>query len=291
MSRYNIKVKFYESGEIQIHTFPNGVDFSKSLLENDALDVLPSSSNNNIKYSSAKSYNEYNTIRSLRRTKQTVFNYALNNEWEYFVTFTFDTLFHRYDFDSIRKYMAKWLNNFKCQKCPDLKYIGVPEFHKDGAIHFHFLISNVNKDFLKLSDNQIKYKNQFYCPTFPCRNFWEPVRNSVAAASYMCKYISKDLAATELARSESEAFSTSPDGGNNDNDTTGHQKGAGNGTKARYIRSRNLNLPEERTFFLDSSELPEGIDLATYIQSMYFPEYSVYSVQNGRNDSAFLRLI
>jgi len=80
-----------------------------------------------------------NDNRSLRRTKTLVKDIILCNHFDYFCTFTFDNRKHnRYDIEHCKHVMHMWLHRQR-EKSPDLKYIIVPELHKDGALHFHSL--------------------------------------------------------------------------------------------------------------------------------------------------------
>ena len=81
---------------------------------------------------------------STNRAKSMVYNYARANEWEYFITMTFDKVkIDRYNYDACSKAIRKWLNNIRNNYAPNLKYIIVPEQHllRNGdtqrAWHFH----------------------------------------------------------------------------------------------------------------------------------------------------------
>lgn len=321
MARYNIKIKYYDSGEIQIHTFPNGVDFDSSTLLSDHCDFLPSS--DDVDFDSSTLLSDHcdvlpssdhsydNCVRSLRRSKGLFFDYALNNLWQYFVTFTFDSLHDRYNLDSCNKSIRKWLQNFKSRYCNDFKYLGTFEYHKDGAIHYHFLVSGSDLDkYLIPSDLQQLYPNMYYCPFYHSRNLWDPVRSSIAIACYMCKYISKQLGVIlarstgvpsnrEINKTEKNKFSEE------ENNSSVNQLSAlapslespenlpkvlGSDRITRFICSRNLSKPESREFFISSTELPEGIDLASYVIDNFFPDYEIQNVSNGRRNSSFIRL-
>ena len=85
---------------------------------------------------------------NLRRAKQAIYDLAALNDWKYFVTLTLDgEHIDRYDPTQIVKPVTKWLDNMVQRR--DLQYMIVPEYHKDGAIHFHGLVS----DGLHLSDS------------------------------------------------------------------------------------------------------------------------------------------
>jgi hypothetical protein len=77
---------------------------------------------------------------SLRRSKGRVFDYAMLNQFEWFCTWTLSKeRINRYDPKEVAEKMQNFLAN-KVQR-KDLKYIIVPEYHKDGAIHAHGFMS------------------------------------------------------------------------------------------------------------------------------------------------------
>lgn len=88
-------------------------------------------------------------ISSTNRSKTMLYNYARSNEWDYFITLTFNKdKIDRYDYKVVSQAVRKWLDNTKRKYAPNLKYLLVPELHtlKKGettpAWHFHGLISN-----------------------------------------------------------------------------------------------------------------------------------------------------
>lgn len=264
MPSYNVKVKFYSTGEIQLHTFPVSVSYGVDPKSSgcrcfDSSDNLKDKTAGK-KNSSPTDRSTSNFARSIRRTKNTVFDFSLNHKWDYFVTLTFDKEnFDRYDFDSVSKYTRKFLNNFKNRYCYDLQYIGLPEFHKDGAIHYHFLMSGAHLSFY-LADHtdQKHYPGCFYLTSWKSNSIFEPVKNSVAVACYMCKYVVKDIIVH-----------------------SGH---------ARYIRSRNLTSPEEETFFYYNDEL-EGLDLSSYCLKQFEEDFDIISCSDGIGGSNYFRLM
>lgn len=79
-----------------------------------------------------------NVERAVRRAKSRLFDLMINNvsECDLFVTLTLDkNIIDRYNYTTIIEHLNTFLGN-KVQK-NGLKYILVPELHKDGAIHFH----------------------------------------------------------------------------------------------------------------------------------------------------------
>ena len=74
--------------------------------------------------------------RSMRRARAKVRRLALSNDFRWFVTLTLDPQkIDRYDPATVVKKLGQWCSNHV--KRNGLKYILVPERHKDGALHFH----------------------------------------------------------------------------------------------------------------------------------------------------------
>lgn len=75
-------------------------------------------------------------LRSMRRARAKLRRLALSNEFDFFVTLTLDKeRIDRYDPKAIMQKVNRWLDNMVRRH--GLRYILVPERHKDGAIHFH----------------------------------------------------------------------------------------------------------------------------------------------------------
>lgn len=82
------------------------------------------------------------TLRARRRAKARLRDLARANGLNVFVTFTLDQKrIDRYDITEITRKLNIWLDNRVRRK--GLKYVLVPELHKDGAIHFHGLCNDV----------------------------------------------------------------------------------------------------------------------------------------------------
>lgn len=111
--------------------------------------------------------------RSLRRSKTTVKDIMLSNRFDLWCTFTYNcrncvpkcannpctcspATCKRFDLDYTSRTLRKWFENQKRLNSPDLKYLAVPEYHKNGAIHFHCLMSGFNG---RLKDSGKKTKN------------------------------------------------------------------------------------------------------------------------------------
>ncbi len=87
--------------------------------------------------------------RSKRRAKKVMNDLILCNHFDCFVTLTLDgKKIDRYNYADVIKKLNVYLDNRVRRN--GLKYIGVPELHKKGGFHFHFLC---NSESLKLVDS------------------------------------------------------------------------------------------------------------------------------------------
>lgn len=150
---------------------------------------------------------------SLSRSRCAVWDLALCNPWDYFVTLTLDkSKRDRYDLNGTYKGLAKFFNNFNFRTDADLKYLLIPEPHKDGAWHFHALFSGLPLHHLQpfsLEDNiPLRLKNMLrdgrtiyswpaYAAAFGFVTL-EPIIDPERCASYMTKYITKELGKSSI---------------------------------------------------------------------------------------------
>lgn len=77
--------------------------------------------------------------RSIRRSQKLVSDYLACNRFDYFLTITFGGD-HRHDVEHTKKQFINWLQNQR-DRNGKFKYVFVPEYHKDGALHFHGVMS------------------------------------------------------------------------------------------------------------------------------------------------------
>lgn len=151
---------------------------------------------------------------SLSRTRRIIFELALCNPWDYFVTLTINGEHHdRYDLPGTYKQLSKWLNNYNSRHGTAVRYLLVPEPHRDGAWHFHGLIFGLPPPHLTpftLQDHIPKrlkdmlragrelYNWPAYAGTFGFASL-EAIRDPDRCASYMTKYITKELRKSSIA--------------------------------------------------------------------------------------------
>lgn len=137
-------------------------------------------------------FSSSNSKRSenLRRAKNTIFEYARCNDWDFFFTGTLSPEKNdRYD---ISMFKDRWRDFIKYQqrKGNDIKFLLIPEKHKDGAWHFHGLLRGIPdwdlRSFVSRF-NWLPFEKKFGF------NSLERIRNHEAVSKYLTKYITKDL--------------------------------------------------------------------------------------------------
>lgn len=138
---------------------------------------------------------DYNPeISSLRRTKALIHDLVVCNDFELFCTFTFDPdKVNRFNYEACKGKMIRWLRHQQ-EKSKDFKYLVVPEQHKNGAWHFHALISHY-KGSLRDSHHKSGSGRIVYNMTSYRSGFSTAVRidNREAVGRYVTKYITKDF--------------------------------------------------------------------------------------------------
>lgn len=139
--------------------------------------------------------NELDIIRSVRRSRTVISDYILSNDFEMFVTFTFNPKkVNRYDLNACYLKMQSWLWRQQKKSNNEMKYIIVPEKHKDGAIHFHAVMSNypgLIKKTNVIQNNRRVYNLTSFRFGFSNMQYLDDDKQKVA--SYVCKYITKDM--------------------------------------------------------------------------------------------------
>ena len=138
--------------------------------------------------------------RSMRRARAKLRRLALANDFEYFVTLTLDPKkIDRYDGDAVIKALGRWADNMVRRH--GLRYILVPERHKDGAFHFHGFFAGEG---LKVSRAGVEWDGRpvFNLPQWPY-GFTTAQKlhgDYHAAVGYCCKYIGKQSGERALGR-------------------------------------------------------------------------------------------
>lgn len=201
---YNCKVKMYPDGvQTKLYNYPiyEGTDRDKDRVVEK--DKCPFGLVEYYDFESAIEDSELKKKRSeyvsRKRTLEKIYDYARANTWDYFITLTFDPKkVDRSDYNDCTKKLSQWIKNIKKRYCKDLKYIVVPELHKDGkSFHFHGLISDCDGIDLIDSGHKTDAGDVIY-NIGKYRLGWTTatkVNNNEAVTKYITKYITKDLCA------------------------------------------------------------------------------------------------
>lgn len=141
-------------------------------------------------------------LSSLSRARSSVLSYALSNPWDWFFTGTISPAkMDRFDITKFSSRLSQWIRDERKRTGSDIKYLLVPERHRDGAWHCHGLLSGlpfqdvtafvpgVHPD--KLCKGHYKnwssYERKFgYCSL-------GQIQDPVKVAFYITKYITKEL--------------------------------------------------------------------------------------------------
>ena len=155
------------------------------------------------------SVNEKKLDCNISRARSKIFEYALCNEWDWFSTFTLDPKkYDRYDLKKFRTDISQFIRNYNRKNNTEVKYLLIPETHKDGAWHMHGFLIGLPVEQLrlftlkekipkyirtKLQAGQAVYDWVSYRDKFGFIDL-EPIQNHEACAKYVTKYVSKSLA-------------------------------------------------------------------------------------------------
>lgn len=145
MKKYNTVIKDFGNGlkQVKIYNFDISVledDFEKmariqQIWDNQVPDMRTDEEKDNDSF--------LKRLENNNRAKNNVYDIARANLWDWFLTLTFNPdKVNRYDYSECLKKLQKQFNNIRSRYCPNMRYLLVPEFHKDGGVHFHGLIAN-----------------------------------------------------------------------------------------------------------------------------------------------------
>lgn len=161
--------------------------------------------------------NEEKLEASLSRTKSKIFELALCNKWQWFVTLTLNPEYHdRKDLKSYKTKLSTWIKNYNRLHKTDIKYLLIPENHKDGSWHMHGLIMGLPTEHLhEFTENEklpikiliaIKQGHKLYSWPAYARAFGyisiSKIINAESVSKYITKYITKDLVNTRIGLNE-----------------------------------------------------------------------------------------
>ena len=250
---HNVRIKDFGNGKKQYTLYYDviqGYDYSQKKIKdefNDMInydfgceDILTPEEKENARL--------HSQLNNYKRAKNKIYDYARCNIWTHFLTFTFSPeKVDRSNYDECKSKLTKWLNNISQRSCNgNLKYLIVPELHKDGInYHFHGLLANCDGIIFEPSGlvdmsgrtiyNLPQYKLGFSTAT--------EITSVEKACGYIAKYVTKQL---DLKL-----------------------KG-----KRRYLASTNLNVPTEEKYYINQN-LDEFADTIPNVQWAELKEYTV----------------
>lgn len=165
---------------------------------------------------------------SVARTRKVMRELLMANDWQWFVTLTFNsTAQDRTDDKAVRLQWDKFRKDIR-KRYPEMRYVAVMERHKDGCIHFHLVVGGISETELKLVFSGHYDKNgrkiyNCYAWKYGFSTVTE-VESTEKVSGYILKYIGKSL-------------------------------GVSDEFKKRYWASKNCNRPKKR--FVDIlSDIP-----------------------------------
>ena len=158
-----------------------------------------------------RNVNDEKLENNIIRAKSKILEYALCNDFQYFVTLTLDS--KKMDRSNINNYIKKlgqYIRDIKKSTGQKIEYILIPEKHSDCTNwHMHGLMRGL-KDLRKydiseniprrMRDKILKYREDNlnlyewvgYSKKFGF-NCIEPIRDKIAVSRYITKYISKNI--------------------------------------------------------------------------------------------------
>lgn len=140
---------------------------------------------------------------SYSRSRSMVLQYALCNQWDYFVTITVDPVkFDRYELDPIYDSLYAFFKAYRSNLFSSFRFLLVPEYHEDRAWHFHGLLAGIRPcdlfDFVKgIHPWKLVSRGYLNWPMLADAVGYvslSRLNNSFGAAFYVTKYITKEHA-------------------------------------------------------------------------------------------------
>lgn len=154
------------------------------------------------------SISDVKSDNNISRAKNRVFELALCNPWNIFLTFTLDPKkYNRNDLGKFRKDLSQFVRDYNKKYGLAIKYLLIPEEHKKGGWHMHGFLMGLPDEHLrlftlseklpkyireKLKSGQAVYEWEPYRKKFGFCDL-EVVKDQFAVSAYVTKYITKDL--------------------------------------------------------------------------------------------------
>lgn len=218
---YNVRLKSFPNGKVQYHYYeiPKEYNYETEKREHTGLSV------------------ERKERENMSRAVQKVYDLAHSNSFDYFLTLTFDgSKIDRYSYDACANALKLFTDIMRHN---GNKWLIVPEQHKDGAYHFHALVSgslslteainpHTGRKITDTHGRQVYNVCNFKYGHTTATSISDPTR----AATYIAKYLTKEIQV--------------PKG------------------RKRYWASRSLCTPTEERLQMTSEEYGEIFNSARY---------------------------
>lgn len=144
--------------------------------------------------------NDEKLANNLARARSKVKELVLCNPWDYWCTFTLDkTKYDRYNLKGYVKGLGGFLHdyNHRCELADKVKYLLIPEMHKDGAWHMHGFIKGIRaKDIYKNKNGYLSWRQYEEKFGFISMKRIEGTDAIEKLSSYMLKYMTKEISST-----------------------------------------------------------------------------------------------
>lgn len=179
---YNVRLKRFPGGKEQYNFYeiPKECDYKAKERKRTGLSV------------------ERKEHENARRAVQKVYDLAQSNRFDYFLTLTFDgAKLDRYDYDSCSEAVKMFTDIMRHN---GNTWVIVPEQHKDGAYHFHALVSGslslteaidpyTGRKIFDKHGRQVFNVNNYRYGHTTATQITDPAR----AATYIAKYLTKEI--------------------------------------------------------------------------------------------------
>lgn len=197
------------------------MDYTIKKYNNDTYELVINKYNTSIKMSDEQkeamrlglqNKNDFKLDNNIQRARTKIFEIALTNDFEYFITLTLNGRKHnRLDLDGFIKNFGLFIKAYRASYRNkginiNLQYILIPEHHKDNTWHMHGLIKGIPKNDLFINENKYldwkHYKKKFGFISL------SPIRSQIGVSKYITKYITKAAADSKERRHKKLYYTT-----------------------------------------------------------------------------------
>lgn len=143
---------------------------------------------------------------NIARAKSRIYEIAMCNDWTHFITCTLDkNKYDRYDLPVFQKDLSQFIRDQRKKYKAEIKYLLIPEQHKDGAWHMHGLLQGLQEcmlsDYSETAPLKLKKSGYKEYRDYSRKFGWCSVgiiESKERISCYITKYITKDMAAQNI---------------------------------------------------------------------------------------------